>query len=87
VGIEADCDGAWLLTEHGAAVAGAGDWQRCASPSRSKKLDGLSEWLRECFRRHAGNDDVVRQELAREKTITVSLRTWWSARWRRCGVS
>jgi hypothetical protein len=56
-------------------VAGAGDWQRCASPSRSKKLDGLSEWLRECFRRHAGNADVVRQELAREKTITVSLRT------------
>jgi transposase len=52
-----------------------GDWQRCASPSRSKKLDGLSEWLRECFRRHAGNADVVRQELAREKNITVSLRT------------
>ena len=52
-----------------------GDWQPCASPSRSRKLDGLSEWMRERFRRHAGNADVVRQELAREKSITVSLRT------------
>jgi transposase len=52
-----------------------GEWQPCASPSRSKKLDGLSEWLRERFRQHAGNADVVRQELAREKKITVSLRT------------
>jgi transposase len=31
--------------------------------------------LRERFRRHAGNADVVRQELAHEKNITVSLRT------------
>jgi len=52
-----------------------GDWRPCVSPSRSRKLDGLSEWLRERFRRHAGNADVVRQELAREKNITVSLRT------------
>jgi transposase len=52
-----------------------GDWRRCTSPSRSKKLDGLPEWLRERFRRHAGNAGVVRQELAREKNITVSLRT------------
>jgi transposase len=52
-----------------------GDWRPCASPSRSKKLDGLSDWLRERFRRHAGNADVVRQELASEKSIAVSLRT------------
>lgn len=52
-----------------------GDWRPCASPSRSKRLDGLSEWLRERFRRHAGNADVVRQELAQEKNIIVSLRT------------
>jgi hypothetical protein len=31
-------------------------------------------WSRR-FRRHAGNADVVRQELAREKSIIVSLRT------------
>ncbi len=49
-----------------------GDWRPCSSPSRSKKLDGLSDWLRERFRQHAGN---ARQELAREKNITVSLRT------------
>src|SRR4051794_2450044 len=52
-----------------------GDWRPCASPSRSRKLDGLSEWMRERFRRHVGNADVVRQELAQEKQITVSLRT------------
>ena len=52
-----------------------GDWRPCASPSRSTKLDGLSDWLGERFRRHAGNADVVRQELAREKSISVSLRT------------
>jgi transposase len=52
-----------------------GDWRACASPSRSKKLDGLSDWLAERFRRHAGNADVVRQELASEKGIVVSLRT------------
>ena len=53
----------------------AGDWRPCRSPSWSKKLDGLTDWLAERFRRHAGNADVVRQELAREKGIVVSLRT------------
>jgi transposase len=52
-----------------------GDWRACASPSRSKKLDGLSDWIAERFRRHAGNADVVRQELAAEKGLVVSLRT------------
>lgn len=52
-----------------------GDWRRCASPSRSKRLDGLSEWVRDRFRQHAGNADVVRQELAQEKKVVVSLRT------------
>ena len=52
-----------------------GDWRACASASRSKKLGGLSDWIAERFRRHAGNADVVRQELASEKGIVVSLRT------------
>jgi transposase len=52
-----------------------GDWRTCASGSRSKKLDGLSDWIAERFRRHAGNADVVRQELASEKGLIVSLRT------------
>jgi transposase len=52
-----------------------GDWRACASASRSKKLDGLSDWIAERFRRHAGNADGVRQELASEKGLVVSLRT------------
>lgn len=42
---------------------------------RAKKLDGLEDWLKERFRRHRGNGDVIRQELATEKAINVSLRT------------
>ena len=56
----------WLAT---------GGWRAPASPSRPRPLDGLEDWLAERFRRHAGNADVVRQELAREKDIEVSLRT------------
>src|SRR6202012_4719443 len=52
-----------------------GDWRACASGSRSKKLDGLSDWIAERFHRHSGNADVVRQELASEKVLIVSLRT------------
>ena len=50
-----------------------GEWH--PRGSRSRKLDGLSDWLRERFRFHAGNTDAVRQELTREKNITVSLHT------------
>jgi transposase len=53
----------------------AGGWKPCASPPRSKKLSGLDDWLAERFHRHAGNADVVRQELLSEKGIAVSLRT------------
>lgn len=52
-----------------------GSWQPCAGMSRSKQLDGLSEWLAERFRRHSGNADVIRQELAAERGVFVSLRT------------
>jgi hypothetical protein len=38
-------------------------------------LAGLEDWLAERFGRHAGNADVVRQELVAEKGITLSLRT------------
>ena len=38
-------------------------------------LDGLEGWLAERLRRHRGNADVVRQDLAREHGIAVSLRT------------
>jgi transposase len=42
---------------------------------RSKALDGHAAWLRERFRQHRGNADVLRQELAAEKNVHVSLRT------------
>ena len=45
------------------------------TPRRAKKLDGLEGWLAERFRRHRGNADVVRQDLARERGLAVSLRS------------
>lgn len=44
-------------------------------PGRRRALAGLGDWLAERFRRHGGNADVVRQELAAEKGIVLSLRT------------
>ena len=42
---------------------------------RPKALVGLETWIEDRFRRHAGNVDVLRQELSAEKGIEVSLRT------------
>lgn len=53
----------------------AGGWKGFCQPRRSRRLDGLGDWLAERFRRHRGNCDVVRQDLAREHGIIVSLRT------------
>jgi transposase len=53
----------------------AGGFVSFRQPERASKLDGLGEWLRERFRRHRGNADVVRQELIGEHGIAVSLRT------------
>jgi transposase len=52
-----------------------GGWQPYRGRGRPRALAGLEDWLAERFRRHAGNADVVRQELAAEKSITLSLRT------------
>jgi transposase len=35
----------------------------------------LSDWLKEKFRQHRGNAEVVRQELVKDKKIEVSPRT------------
>ena len=53
----------------------AGGWVACRVPERSRALAGQEAWLAERFRRHQGNADVVRQELAAEHGIAVSLRT------------
>lgn len=57
------------------AYVASGCWQPYRTPQRSKKLTGREAWLRERFLRHRGNADVVRQDLARELGIEVSLRT------------
>jgi transposase len=53
----------------------ADGWVSYRTARRVKKLDGLEDWLGERFRRHRGNADVMRQDLEREKGISVSLRT------------
>lgn len=69
------------------SVAGGG-WMPHRGHRRPGKLAGLEDWLAERFRRHAGNADVVRQELAAEHDIRVSLRTVERAvAPRRCGAS
>lgn len=53
-----------------------GGWHDYRSPRKGKsKLAGHEAWLRARFFRHRGNADVVRQDLARELGVTVSLRT------------
>jgi hypothetical protein len=48
----------------------AGGVKAFKAPTRTKKLDGLDDWLRERFIRHRGNADVVRQDLLAERGIT-----------------
>ena len=52
-----------------------GGWVAYRGRGRPRTLTGLEEWVAERFRRHAGNADVVRQELEREKGIRLTLRT------------
>lgn len=53
----------------------AGGWAPCRVPMRPAVLAGHGEWIAERLRRHRGNADVVRQELASELGIVASLRT------------
>lgn len=53
----------------------AGGWVAYRGRGRPRTLAGLEDWVAERFRRHAGNADVVRQELEREKGIRLTLRT------------
>jgi transposase len=53
----------------------AGGWAAYRGPRRPSALAGHEAWLAERFRRHRGNADVVRQELAGELGVSVSLRT------------
>ena len=53
----------------------SGGWVAYKRPERQSVLHGLEPWLVERLQRHHGNADVVRQDLQREHSITVSLRT------------
>ena len=53
----------------------AGVWLPCRVPTRLSALADHADWLVERLRRHRGNADVVRQELASELGVAVSLRT------------
>ena len=53
----------------------ADGWVAYSRPRRGGKLAGLDAWLRERFVRHGGNAEVVRQDLRRELSVEVSLRT------------
>ena len=52
-----------------------GGWKPYANGGRKKVLDAHATWVGEAFEQHKGNADVVRQELKREKGVSVSLRT------------
>ena len=52
-----------------------GAWTPAARPSRVRRLYGLEAWLAARFTQHRGNADVVRQDLARDHGIVISLRT------------
>ena len=52
-----------------------GGWLPYRGGGRPRALAGLEDWVAERFRRHAGNADVVRQELLAEQGIKLSLRT------------
>jgi transposase len=53
----------------------AGEWRCYRRRGRRSQLADERAWLRERLIRHHGNADVVRQDLERERGITVSLRT------------
>ena len=52
-----------------------GGWRPMDVSNRAGSLEPHKEWLNERLRRHKGNADVVRQDLARELGVEVSLRT------------
>lgn len=52
-----------------------GGWLPYRGRGRPRALAGFEDWVAERFRRHAGNADVVRQELLAEKGIKLGLRT------------
>ena len=53
----------------------ADGWTAYSRAPGGGKLDDQTAWLKERFFRHRGNAEVVRQDLLRDRSIDVSLRT------------
>ena len=53
----------------------ADGWMSYGRRAGGGKLEDEEGWLKERFLRHRGNAEVVRQDLVRERSIEVSLRT------------
>ena len=55
-----------------------GGWMPYRGVGRPRALGGLDDWVAERFRRHAGNADVVRQELLAESCCACcpSMSGW-----------
>lgn len=52
-----------------------GGWKPYTGPNRLPILAEMTDWLKDKFRQHAGNADVIRQDLHKERGISVCLRT------------
>lgn len=65
----------WLQPRDGAALPGFGPVAGVPDFSPAQDAGGTHGLDRRRFRRHRGNADVVRQELACELGVAVSLRT------------
>lgn len=53
----------------------AGGWVEYRTPKRPGVLDDQADWLKTAMLKHGNNAEVVRQELEKEKGISVGLRT------------
>lgn len=51
-----------------------GGWEAYRRPRREGAMEAHGAWVAERFKRHRGNAEVVRQELAGELGVAVSLR-------------
>lgn len=75
LGHAANCSRDQVQPGDGAALPGRGWLDALPGSDRPSLLAEHAAWLAERLRRHRGNADVVRQELASELSIVVSLCT------------
>ena len=74
-GFEAHREGVRVQQEHGETLRGGRRWMPYGRRAGGGKLEDQEAWLKDLFFRHRGNAEVVHQDLLREQSIDVSLRT------------